>query len=161
MTSRRAGFVVLLVLLTATACRSSRTPSAPASSKPQRPSLLEEMNLNGPPALQPYLDAYPLGDLGTRIDLLAATDQRSMHLLQARRAVPRHTHPTRTETVYVLRGRGTCYVDDRSYPVGPGATFKFAPGVRHMALPDEGETIVAVSYFEPPLLEGDDRVPAE
>ena len=68
---------------------------------------------------------------------------------------------TRTEIVYVLTGTGTCYIGDRSYPVGPGAAFRIGPGAAHSAIPADGETIVAISYFEPPLDEGDDRIAAD
>jgi L-ectoine synthase len=84
-----------------------------------------------------------------------------MHFVQVRRATPRHMHPGRTETVYVLTGSGTCYIADRSYPVQPGSAFKIAPGVPHTSLPAEGQTIVAICYFEPPLTGDDDRVLVE
>src|SRR5262245_53225951 len=96
------------VLLAATAlgaCQSQqRTPAAPAT-KPSSPSLAELMR--DPNALKPYLEAYPLGQDTSRVDLLAANAQHSMHLVQLRRGLGRHTHPTRTETVYVLTGSGT------------------------------------------------------
>ena len=123
--------------------------------------MIEAMKGGGAPALKPYLDAYPLGTLGTRTDLLASTSKHSMHLVQTRRTIARHMHPKRTETVYVVTGTGTCYVGDRSYPVKPGSTFKIAPGVAHSAMPTAGSAIVAISYLEPPLTDGDDRVLAE
>ena len=120
--------------------------------------MVEALKGGGTPALKPYLDAYPLGTLGTRTDLLASTPQHSMHLVQSRRTIARHVRPTRTETMYIVTGTGTCYVGDRSYPIKPGSTFRIAPGVERTSLPAEGATIVAISYLDPPLTDGDDRV---
>jgi quercetin dioxygenase-like cupin family protein len=92
---------------------------------------------------------------------MASNAERSMHFVQLRRGTARHMHPARTETVYVLTGTGTCYVGDRSYPIRPGSAFKIAPGVAHAALPTAGETVVAVSWFEPPMTDEDDRVTVE
>jgi len=142
------------------ACRTQRTPTG-TRAKPPAYATLEVLRMGGATALQPYLDLYPLGDAGARVDLLAQTDERSMHLVQTRRGVPRHYHPKRTETVYVLRGTGVCYVGDRSYPVTPGATFKIAPGVPHSVTVDGDDPIVAIAYFEPPLGDADDRVLVE
>ncbi len=154
--------VVAALLLTAAclaACRSGpRTPQAPPKAREPK---LEALRAGGDPALKPYLDAYPLGDKPSRVDLLAVTPKRSMHLVQTRKALPRHYHPARTEIVYVLTGAGTCYIGDKAYPITPGSTFRIAPGVVHSAIPEEGNTVVAVSYFEPPLVEGDDRVMVE
>lgn len=156
----RRGAVLLALVLAASpaACRGPRTPPPPQRAEETDPPLLAAFRTGGTPALQPYLDAYPLGDRGTRVDLLAATSERSMHLVQARQPLPRHVHPARTETVYVLTGSGTCYVADRSYPLAPGSALKIAPGVPHSAIPAEGSTLVAISYLDPPLTEGDDRV---
>jgi mannose-6-phosphate isomerase-like protein (cupin superfamily) len=151
----RATLVATLLALTLVGCHGRRTPPAPAAS---RAPDVEALRTGGEPALTPYLEAFPLGERGVRVDLLASTPERSLHFVQARRPIPRHVHPARTETVYVLRGTGTCYVGDRSYPIAPGATFHVAPGVPHSAIPDDGVTVVAVSYMDPPLLEDDDRV---
>lgn len=155
---RACGAAVLLMLLACGACRSPRTP-APAP-KP-RSDTIEVFLQGGTTQLRPYLDGYPLGDQGVRIDLLANTNQRSMHFLQANRPVGRHLRRARTETCHVLRGDGILYIADRSYPVSPGATFRIAPGTVHSLLPAEGSTIVAIVYLEPPLLEGEDRVPVQ
>jgi quercetin dioxygenase-like cupin family protein len=158
---RRAA-TALVVAAALAGCRSQRTPApvAPHRAAPSAPTA-ESLREGGAPALQPYLEQYPLGEAGLRIDCLGTTEERSMHLVQARRGIGRHVHPARTETVYVLTGTGTCYVGDRSYPIRPGSTFKIAPGAPHSALPDEGQTIIAVTYFEPPLGDEDDRVPVE
>lgn len=156
--TERAALAALVLAASLAGCHGPRTPPPPRATDANESPMLAAFQTGGTPALQPYLDAYPLGDQGTRVDLLAATTERSMHLVQARHPLARHVHPARTETVYVLTGSGTCYVGDRSYPLGPGSTFKIAPGVPHSALPAEGSTIVAISYLEPPLTEGDDRV---
>jgi mannose-6-phosphate isomerase-like protein (cupin superfamily) len=156
--TERALVAAVVLALTLAGCRGHRTPAAPRpATEPDSP-MLAAFRTGGTPALQPYLDAYPLGDHGTRVDLLASTSERSMHLVQAKSPLPLHVHPARTETVYVLTGSGTCYVADRSYPLGPGSTLKIAPGVPHSAIPADGSTIVAISYLDPPLTEGDDRV---
>lgn len=152
----------LLVAVAFAGCRSQRTPPPVAPHRPaQAAAAAESLREGGAPALKPYLEQYPLGEAGLRIDCLGTTVERSIHLVQARRGIGRHVHPARTETVYVLTGTGTCYVGDRSYPIRPGSTFKIAAGTPHSALPDEGQTIVAVAYFEPPLGDEDDRVPVE
>jgi mannose-6-phosphate isomerase-like protein (cupin superfamily) len=152
----RAVVAALLCAAAVGGCQSrQRTPEAPP---PPREPKLEALRRGGDPALQPLLDAYPLGDKPARVDLLGATRKRSTHLVQARKPLPRHYHPTRTETVHVLTGSGACYVGEKPYPITPGATFRIAPGVVHAAFPDEGSTIVAVSWFEPPLVDVDDRV---
>ena len=159
---RRAAAALILAAALA-GCRSQATsppPVPPRRAAPAAPAA-ETLRDGGAPALKPYLEQYPLGDAGLRIDCLGTTDERSIHLVQARRGIGRHIHPARTETVYVLTGTGTCYVGDRSYPIRPGSTFKIAPGTPHSALPDAGATIVAVAYFEPPLGDEDDRVPVE
>ena len=146
------------------ACRSQRTPDSlprvPQYFAPPSAEITALMQ-GGPAALQPYLDLYPLGDNGTRVDLLASTSTRSMHLVQTSKPIPRHFHAGRTEIVYVLTGTGTCYVGDNSYPATPGSAFKIRPKVKHSVIPDAGQTLIAVVYYEPPLLSGDDRVVAE
>jgi mannose-6-phosphate isomerase-like protein (cupin superfamily) len=162
--TRAPSAALTLLVASLAACRSAHTPPPPppppkaSAASAGGPSLRELLATSGTPALQPYLDAYPLGDQGSRSDLIASDERRSMHFVQVRRATPRHVHPARTETVYVLTGSGTCYIGDRSYPVEPGSAFRIAPGVPHTAIPAEGATIVAIVYFEPPLTEGDDRV---
>ncbi len=111
-----------------------------------------------PRELQPYLDAYPLGELGRRKDLLAASSERSMHLVQLALPLPPHKHPSRTEIAYVLTGTGTFYLGDRSYPAAPGAAFRITPGRVHWVVPDDGETLNAIVFYEPPLLGADDSV---
>ncbi len=138
-------------------CRAPRTPAPP------RPVAVVPVTVPldaGPRELGPYLEQYPLGSLGRRKDMLAATATRSMHLVQLSLPLPSHRHPTRKETTYVLDGRGSVRIGDRTYPAAPGAAFRIDPGVAHAVLPDEGETLVAIVYYEPPLLHGDDSVPA-
>lgn len=159
--------VRVLTAALAAACAAS----AGCSSSPERPpapppgvqALMDDGDAvpldSGPPALLPYLEQYPLGNRGRRKDLLAADGARSMHLVQLSLPLPEHTHPERTEIAYVLRGRGLVRVGDRGYPAAPGAAFRIEPGVPHSVLPDEGETIIAIVYYDPPLLEGDDSVP--
>jgi quercetin dioxygenase-like cupin family protein len=138
--------------------------SAPPEELPrerQDPEVVERLLHGGPPALRPYLDAYPLGVSGTRVDHLASTASHSMHFVQTTKPIAPHVHPARTETIYVLRGTGTCRIGDRSYPVSPGAAFKVAPGRPHGVVPDAGSTLIAIVYFEPPLGDADDRVPVQ
>lgn len=144
--------LLLAALLAACALGSCRSPRRP-DALPQ-----EVDQLRDPRALGPYLEAYPLGDRGVRVDLLAATAERSMHLVQARRVIPAHYHPTRTEISYVVTGRGTVFVDGRSYPAVAGSAFRVLAGTVHSVHPEEDAPLVAVVYFEPPLLEGTDRV---
>ncbi len=146
--------VVVIAALGACAGPQQTPPPPPRPATPR----LDALQTGGATALQPYLDAYPLGQLGTRTDLLGATPKHSMHLVQTRRGSGRLYRPTRTETFYVLRGSGICYVGDKSYPVTPGAAFKIAPGVVHSLAAAEGAVVVAVAYFEPPLVDVDDRV---
>jgi mannose-6-phosphate isomerase-like protein (cupin superfamily) len=156
MTSRAYRSAAAVAFVAMTACHGpQRTPVQP--SKPAAPHM-DAPALGDPTALRPYLDAYPLGQLGSRTDLLAATAQRSMHLVQTRRGTGRVYRPTRTETLYVLIGKGICEIGDKSYPVAPGATFKIAPNVVHSLTAAEGAVVVAVAYFEPPLVDADDRV---
>src|SRR5687767_14944794 len=100
---RSPAFLAVAVLVaaaaTVSACRSQRTPeSLPRAPQYFLPPSTEIRALmrGGPAALQPYLDLYPLGDQGTRVDLLASTAERSMHLVQASKPIPRHFHPGRT-----------------------------------------------------------------
>jgi mannose-6-phosphate isomerase-like protein (cupin superfamily) len=158
---RRAAAAAVLAVAFA-GCSAPRTPPPVAPRRPaQSAPTAESLRDGGAPALKPYLEQYPLGESGLRIDCLGTTEERSIHLVQAKRGIGRHIHPARTETIYVLTGTGTCYVGDRSYPIRPGSTFRIAPGTPHSALPDAGSTIVAVAYFEPPLGDEDDRVPVE
>lgn len=151
--------VTFLLLPAAAGCRSPKRPKAPAgvASAPRARGIEAFLQSD---QLQPYLDAYPLAEKGTRVDLLAHSPQRSLHLVQTKKVIAEHHHPKRTEIAYVLTGRGTCYVGGRSYPATPGSTFRIEPGVRHSVHPEEGSTLVAVVYYEPPLVEGDDRVEA-
>jgi len=156
MTDRAVSTAVLALVVLGACKGAQRTPAHP--SKPPRVDALQMGDAN---ALKPYLEAYPLGMLGSRIDLLASTTERSMHLVQTRRGTGRFRRPTRTETLYVLTGTGICEVGDKSYPVAPGATFKIAPGVVHSMTATDGAVVVAVAYFEPPLVDADDRVDAQ
>jgi len=155
----RAAWTAVVALVALGACHGpQQTPARPSKAAPSHTDALPS---GDPNALKPYLDAYPLGMLGSRIDLLAATSERSMHLVQTRRGTGRFSRPARTETLYVLTGTGICEIGDKSYPVAPGATFKIAPGVVHSLTAAEGAVVVAVAYFEPPLVDGDDRVDAQ
>jgi mannose-6-phosphate isomerase-like protein (cupin superfamily) len=155
MTDRvvRTAFVALVVLA---ACASQQQTPVPPKRPPTPGPDVSQMT--GTTELRPYLDAYPLGMLGSRMDLLATTEERSMHLVQTRRGTGRMYRPSHTETLYVLTGSGICEIGDRSYPAKPGAAFKIAPGVVHSLTADEGAVVVAVAYFEPPLVDPDDRV---
>ena len=145
--------------LLAAACASAEQerPPAPPKAPPEVQALLDDdaaVPLSaGPPRLLPYLEQFPLGNRGRRKDLLAADGERSMHLVQLSRPLPEHTHPERTEYAYVLRGRGEVRIDDRGYPAAPGAAFRIDPGVPHSVLPNDGETLIAIVYYDPPLLD--------
>jgi mannose-6-phosphate isomerase-like protein (cupin superfamily) len=162
--TRFVAVVLVAAAAMGAACRSHRTPAAIVRGHEYfaPPSADVDALMHGGPAmLRPYLDAYPLADRGTRVDLLAATNDRSMHLVQASKPIPRHVHPARTEIVYVLTGAGTCYVGDRSYPAAPGSAFKIPPNTKHSTIPDAGQTLVAIVYYEPPMTSGDDGVIVE
>jgi mannose-6-phosphate isomerase-like protein (cupin superfamily) len=155
--------VGLVVLLAAAGCTSPQERPPAPTPPPDVVALMdggEAVPLDsGPPRLLPYLEQFPLGNRGRRKDLLASDDARSMHLVQLALPLPEHTHPERTEIAYVLRGRGLVRIDGRGYPAAPGAAFRIEPGTPHSVVPDEGETLIAIVYYDPPLLEGDDSVP--
>jgi mannose-6-phosphate isomerase-like protein (cupin superfamily) len=157
----RASVVVLAALASFALGACSGAQKTPAQPHRAPSPSLETLQEGGEPALRPYLDAYPLGERGSRVDLLAATSQRSMHLVQVQRSIPRHYHKERVESVYVLTGSGVCYIGDKSYPVAPGAAFRIAPGVVHHVAPHKGSVVVAISYFEPPMVDVEDRVLAD
>ena len=142
-----------LALVALGACTSPDRPKPPLELETVAPGLARDEK-----ALRPYLEQYPLGETGRRMDLLASNEERSLHLVQTRRAIAAHYHPRRTEVAYVLTGRGTVYIDGQGYPAAPGAAFRIDPRKVHSVHPADGETLVAVIYYEPPLLVGDDRV---
>jgi mannose-6-phosphate isomerase-like protein (cupin superfamily) len=149
LASRLFGLAALCVasVLPVAACRSPQRPPPPRldpNATGRAPTEIE---------LQPYLDQYPLTGEGTRMDLLAISPERSMHLVQTTRVIASHRHPDRTEITYVLTGRGTVYVEDRMYPAVAGSAFRIAPGTLHSVHPEPGETLRAVVYYEPPLHE--------
>jgi len=156
---------LLLVAAATSACRSPTRPEPPPRPSTPPHALTRAADdatvalHSGPKALGPYLEQFPLGNLGRRKDLLAAGEERSLHLVQLSLALPPHHHPERKELTYVLTGRGMVRIDGREYPAAPGAAFRIDPGVAHSVHPDEGETLVAIVYYEPPLLDGDDSVP--
>lgn len=161
------GIAVGVVLVVG--CRSPQRPDAPPrpatpvhelAAAADREAVPHVPLDSGPPALRPYLEQYPLGTLGRRRDLLAVSPERSLHLVQLALPLPPHTHPARKELAYVLTGRGVVRIGDREYPAAPGAAFRIDAGTPHSVHPDEGETLVAIVYYEPPLPEGDDSVPA-
>lgn len=136
--------VCLASLLASAACRGApRRPARPG------PDPVAE-RLTDPHQLKPYLEAYPLGDSATRVDLLGSDRDRSLHLVQTRGDIALHTHPHAIETAYVLTGHGTVRIEDREYRALPGAAFKIAAGVPHSVHPDAGETLIAVVYYDPP-----------
>ena len=149
-----ARLAALIACLVVADCSTQRTPAAPrlAADPATAPAVV------GSGQLQPYLDAYPLGDAASRVDLIAVSPARSLHLVQTRTAITRHMHALHTETTYVVTGSGTCWIGDRAYPAKPGSTFKIAKGVPHSVLPDVGSTLVALAYFEPSLEGDDDRI---
>ena len=164
------GALLLGSVLLGSACRSPQRPAPPPPPRPDTPahelaaSDLDVIPLrSGPPLLGPYLEQYPLGNLGRRKDLLASNDARSLHLLQLSLALPPHQHPSRKTLAYVLTGRGRIVIDGREYPAAPGAAFRVDPGVLHSMHPNDGDTLVSLVYYEPPLLDadGDDSVAAE
>ena len=148
--------IFALAALTA-ACASPERPQEPPEAPPEVTALIDdELSIrleSGPPALLPYLEQFPLGNRGRRKDLLASDAQRSMHLVQLALPLPEHTHPERTEITYVLRGRGLVRIGGRGYPAAPGAAFRIEPGRPHSVVPDEGETLIAIVYYDPPLLD--------
>ena len=151
--SVRAVLWILVVLGTVVACASNpRRPAVPP--QPEDP-LWDWTETH---ELEPYLEKYPLGERGRRKDRIAATSERSMHLVQLALPLPRHVHRERKEIAYVLVGRGTIYLGETSYPAAPGAAFRIDPGVVHSAVPDEGETLIAIVFYEPPLGDEDDAI---
>lgn len=153
----RRALPLLALALAAAACKSSQeTPPPPPGDVRAADDYRESKQLG------PYLEMFPLGDRGRRKDLLATTDQRSTHLVQCDLSIPWHYHPERLEIAYVLTGEGTVFIEDRSYPAAPGATFRIEPGKQHSVQPSGDEPLVALVWFEPPLREGeDDAVPVE
>ena len=138
--------LVVLVAGVLTDCRSA--PLRPPMPEPDSAAR----QLADPAALQPYLDAYPLGEDATRVDLLGHDGKRSMHLVQTRRAFPRHRHNAASENSYVLSGRGRVTIEGKTYPAVPGSAFRIDRGRLHSVQPDAGVTLVAIVYYTPPQL---------
>jgi mannose-6-phosphate isomerase-like protein (cupin superfamily) len=157
-----AALTVLLATAALAACTAKHRPEPPRAETPVEAILATEVqDLEGAAGLDAALATRPIGGAPLRLDLLAQTDRYSVHLAQIRGPLPRHVHRTHTERTYVLRGRGTTEIDGRTYPALAGTSYRIAPGVPHGAAPDEGETLVALVVFEPPMPRGDeDRVPA-
>ncbi len=52
----------------------------------------------------------------------------------------------------VLSGRGTVELGGTTYRAVPGSAFHIERGRPHAVMPNEGATLVAVVYYEPPQL---------
>jgi len=154
---RKLSLGVGALALCVAGCASPERPPAPASVPAEVEALIDDGTAvpldSGPPALIPYLEQFPLGNRGRRKDLLATNGTRSMHFVQLSLPLPEHDHPERTEITYVLRGRGHVRINGREYPAAPGAAFRIEPGIPHSVLPVEGDTLIAIVYYEPPLLD--------
>jgi quercetin dioxygenase-like cupin family protein len=57
-----------------------------------------------------------------------------------------HTDQTE-ETQYIIAGTGTLYVEDKTYPIGPGSVFVLPTNVRHDLENSGTETLRAVAFF--------------
>ena len=158
MVNRSTTWIGIFALAALTvACASPEHPPEPPAAPPEVTALIDdELSIrleDGPPELLPYLEQFPLGNRGRRKDLLASDARRSMHLVQLALPLPEHTYPERTEITYILRGRGLVRIGGRGYPAAPGAAFRVEPGQPHSVVPDEGETLIAIVYYDPPLLD--------
>jgi quercetin dioxygenase-like cupin family protein len=138
------------------ACAGQRRPPPPVAEGPLG------VVASSAEQLEALLAAHPLGAAPLRLDRLARTSEYSVHLAQMRAPMPRHLHRTHHERTRVVRGRGTVEIDGRTYPALPGTSFHIVPGTPHSAAPDEGEVLVAVVLYAPPMETGnEDRVAAE
>ncbi len=65
--------------------------------------------------------------------------------------IPPHVHAASSETFYILRGRGVCYLGDTPVPFGPGFCFYAPPGHEHRLENTGAEPVEILAVFAPPV----------
>jgi quercetin dioxygenase-like cupin family protein len=64
--------------------------------------------------------------------------------------IPRHTHPTETETAYVLTGSGKLVTDDGETIFAVGVAVTIPPGLAHSVVNDGDSPLEIFAFHTPP-----------
>lgn len=93
-----------------------------------------------------------------RNDLIAASSQSSVHLVQIRGAEKPHIHAEHDLRVVVVRGRGTMMLGGRKISAGVGSVFEIRRGTPHHFINTGTRPAAGVATFTPPY-DGKDNIP--
>jgi quercetin dioxygenase-like cupin family protein len=88
---------------------------------------------------------------------LHASDDQTVNLLRIDGVVPPHRHLHSEETIYIIAGKGTLFLDDGQRDLEAGDLVVVPRNTPHGFVPLDGPAVV-LSIFAPALREGD-RVP--
>jgi len=74
---------------------------------------------------------------------------RLVEVVPVRKAGPRHphSHPGMEEVIYVQKGSGEAWVDEKTAAIRPGDTILIPPGARHMMLNTGRGALVLLCAF--------------
>jgi hypothetical protein len=139
--------LLLAVAAAAAGCRSGRRRPPPL--RPERDPIVQLSGDAAQPTRRDLLDAYPLGALPERTDLLASDESRSVFLFQTVSGFGARTRRGHVERILVLSGAGTLYVGERSYPAVEDTSFRIDAGVSRRLVAEPGAPLAAVIVLEP------------
>lgn len=106
---------------------------------------------------QNLLQLQPNNHSDNQVMALVSHSQSSSFLVFINSEIKPHYHQNHTETIYIIAGSGTTYIDGKAYQNKAGQFFTIAPGVVHSVSTKPGETLHALSTQAPEFF-GKDRV---
>lgn len=80
----------------------------------------------------------------------------NVHVIRVTRGTE-HFHRAYHEVYYVLSGTGTLEMDDKHFPLRPGAVTVIPAGMPHSLTADPGEELEFIIFGTPPMAIDDDR----
>ena len=99
---------------------------------------------------------YWLGEIENntlrRIKVVLSSKYMRIHvgIFPGRQAGSKHVHENSEEVVFVIKGKGEVYIDDKAYSIGPGSLVYTPPGVPHQYKNTGEEELVLFAVYSPP-----------
>jgi quercetin dioxygenase-like cupin family protein len=148
MTSRKAIFSLMGLLTVLTVCLTTSTNGNAADTTSQLVANVDEI-----------LQANPL-KAGEKVQMINIAQDDTVSLFVVRliegSVVRKHFHETHDETIYVAKGTGQLFIDDKWVDLKPGSLHFNPMGKVHSTRNTGNESLVFITVFTP-AMKGTDR----